>query len=201
MDDLSEERASAQIRIEQHSDFRWRRAKSWKRCQAWFWIDRNQSLQPNPSQMKCDVWKPCSDQRWQDDSELRVSIWRFFEQFSFVNNRLLCYWPTIHNSISKICPTFQVISTHFFEVDEVLNEHSAKIVRNEFFFNSGLCRMREDVSIKGLRSRILVYRVWPWYSTWAIREQQTCRKKAVPGCEKQRFMYRSFSSNRYKSMA
>ena len=32
--DLPEERESAQIRIEQHSDFRWRRAKAWKRCQA-----------------------------------------------------------------------------------------------------------------------------------------------------------------------
>ena len=81
--------------------------------------------------MKCDVWKPCSDQRWQD--ELRFSIWRFFEQSSFVNIHLLCYWPTIHNSISKICPKFQVISSHFFEVDELLNEHWAKIVWSEIF--------------------------------------------------------------------
>ena len=129
IDDLSEERASAQIRIEQRSDFRWRRAKAWKRCQAWFWIDCNQSLQPNRSQMKCDVWKPCSDQRWQD--ELRFSIWRFFEQSAFVNIHLLCYWPTIHNSISKICPKFQVIISHFFKVNELLDEHWAKIVQSE----------------------------------------------------------------------
>ena len=126
IDDLSEERASAQIRIKKRSDFRWRRAKAWKRCQAWFWIDCNQSLQPNRSQMKCDVWKPCSDQRWQD--ELRFSIWRFFEQSAFVNNHLLCYWPTIHNSISKICPKFWVLSSHFFKVDELLDEHWAKIL-------------------------------------------------------------------------
>ena len=57
-----------------------------------------QRLQPNRSQMKCDVWKPCiNDQPWPD--ELRFSIWRFFEQFAFVNNHLLCYWPTLHNSI------------------------------------------------------------------------------------------------------
>ena len=87
------------------------RAKAWRLCQAWFWIDYNQSLQPNRSQMKCDVWKPCSDQRWQD--ELRFSIWRFFELSDFVNIHLLCYWPTIHNLISKICPKFQVISSHF----------------------------------------------------------------------------------------
>ena len=40
------------------NDFKWRRAKAWKRCQAQFWIDCNQSLQRNRSQMnlmKCDV--------------------------------------------------------------------------------------------------------------------------------------------------
>ena len=72
----------------QPSDFRWRSAKSWKWCQAWFWIDCNQSLQPNRSQMKCDVWKPCSDQRWQ--IELRFSILRLFELSDLVNNHLLC---------------------------------------------------------------------------------------------------------------
>ena len=46
---------------------------------------------------------------------------------------LLCYWPTIHNSISKICPKFQVISSHFFEVDKLLDENWAlsKIVQSE----------------------------------------------------------------------
>ena len=34
----------------------WRRAKAWNRCQAWFWINRNHSLQPNRLQMKCDVF-------------------------------------------------------------------------------------------------------------------------------------------------
>ena len=96
----------------QPSDFRWRSAKSWKWCQAWFWIDCNQSLQPNQLQMKCDVWRPCSDQRWQD--ELWFLIWRLFEQSAFANIHLLCYWPTIDNSISKIYPQFQVISSHFF---------------------------------------------------------------------------------------
>ena len=40
-------------------------------------------------------------------------------------------WPTIHNSISKICRQFQVIGSHFFEVDELLDEHWAKIVQSE----------------------------------------------------------------------
>ena len=85
---LSEERASAQIRIVQHSDLGWRRAKAWKRCQVWFWIDLSQGLQPNRSQMKRDVWKPCSDQRWQ--MVLRFWILWFFELSGLANNHLLC---------------------------------------------------------------------------------------------------------------
>ena len=42
-----------------------------------------------------------------------------------------CYWPTIHNSIWKICPKFQAISSHFFGVDELLDEYWAKIVQSE----------------------------------------------------------------------
>ena len=42
------------------------------------------------------------------------------------------------------------------------------------YFNSNLCRMLEDVLIKGLCSRILVYLVWPWY---LIPEQQSCMQK------------------------
>ena len=38
-----------------------RHAKAWKRCLAWFWINSNQNLLPNRSQMKYDVWKPCVD--------------------------------------------------------------------------------------------------------------------------------------------
>ena len=137
IDDLSEERASAQIRIEQRSDFRWRRAKAWKRCQAWFWIDCNQSLQPNRLQMKCDVWKPCSDQRWQD--ELRFSIWRFYEQSAFVNTHLLCFGPTIH---SKICPKFQVISSHFFWGRWAPRWPLSKNCAKWKYFKSNICQMR-----------------------------------------------------------
>ena len=70
-----------------HIDYRWWCTKTWKRSLAWFWIDCNQSLQPNQSQMKCYVWKPCRDLHWLD--ELRFSNWRFFEQFAYQNNHLL----------------------------------------------------------------------------------------------------------------
>jgi hypothetical protein len=45
-------------------------------------------LQPNRSQMKRDVWKPCSDQRWQ--MVLRFWILWFFELSDLANNHLLC---------------------------------------------------------------------------------------------------------------
>ena len=63
----------------------------------------------------------------------RTSFYFLFEDFlsAVVNNHLLCYWPIIQNSISKICPKFQVLSSHFFKVDELLNEQWAKIVLSE----------------------------------------------------------------------
>ena len=67
------------------------------------------------------------DKYW--ENELRFSIGRFFEQSAFVSNHQLRTWPNIHNSISKICPKFQVLSFNFSEVDELLDELGAKIVR------------------------------------------------------------------------
>ena len=40
-----------------------------------------------------------------------------------------------------------------------------------------------NVSIRDLRSRILVYLVWPLYSTWAIKNDNPARKKSAQGCE------------------
>ena len=45
------------------------------------------------------------------------------------------------------------------------------------YFNSNLCQMRWNLSIKGLSAIILVFRVWPWYSTWKIQERQSCTQK------------------------
>ena len=75
--------------------------------------------------MKYNVWSPVVT------SVDRTSFNFQFEDSAFVNNHLLVYWLTIHNSILKICPKFQVVSSHFFEVDELLDEHWAKIVRSE----------------------------------------------------------------------
>ena len=61
--------------------------------------------------------------------------------------------------------------------------------------------MLYDVSIKGLCSRILVFRVWPWYSTWTIWVlQYITHKKSVAGGEIWPVTY-SFFSNWYKPMA
>ena len=102
-------------------------SKSLETMYGMIWIDSDHSLHPNQSLMKCDVWQPCSDQRW------LASIFnlKIFWANAFTNNHLLCYWPTIYNLISKICPKFQSLSSHFFKVDELLHKHWAKIVQSE----------------------------------------------------------------------
>ena len=69
----------------------------------------------------------------------------FFLQSAFVNIHLLCYWPTIFNLISKICPNFQAINSDFFEVNELLVSAWWALSKNCAkwkYFNSNLCRMR-----------------------------------------------------------
>ena len=50
------------------------------------------------------------------------------------------HWPTIYNSISKICPKFQVLCSHFSEVNELIDKHWARTVQKEIF-NSNLFPM------------------------------------------------------------
>ena len=49
------------------------------------------------NEMRC--WKPWRYLHWLD--QLRFSIWWFFQQSTTENNHLLCYWSSIHYSISK----------------------------------------------------------------------------------------------------
>ena len=140
---LAQERASSQIQINQHRHLRWQSSRAWKQCLAWFWIDSNQSLQPICRKWNAKFEIHVSDQLRQE--ELQFSIWRFFKQFVFVINHLLCYWPTFHNPISKICPKFQVLSSHLFEVDKLLDVQWAKIVLSENISTQvtpSLCQMR-----------------------------------------------------------
>ena len=44
------------------------------------------------------------------------------------------------------------------------------------YFNCNLCPMQWHLLIKGLLSRILESRVWPWYSTSAIHKLQSCKE-------------------------
>ena len=67
----------------------------------------------------------------------------FFYQSATQNNGLLCYWPSIHHSILKIWITFQMLSSHFSEVNELLNEHWAKNVKWKYF-NSNSTRAIQE---------------------------------------------------------
>ena len=104
------------IQINQHSDCRWQKLGN-----ADVWHDSETITTTVCSQISRKwnaMFERHGDHCWRD--ELRFLIWRCFEQGVFVNNHLLCFWPTIHYSISKICPKVQVISSQLFEVDELL---------------------------------------------------------------------------------
>ena len=81
-----------------------------------------------------------------------------------MNNHLLCYWPTIHNLILNICSKFQVLSSHFFEVYELLV--SARWVLNKIvqwkYFNSNLCWMRINYAISCIDQKFVFRnsRIW-----------------------------------------
>ena len=64
------------------------------------------------------------------------SLKRLFEQCAAENNHLLCYGPTIHNSISNICLKFQILNFWVFtsqtrRIDRDRDEHWAKNVLRE----------------------------------------------------------------------
>ena len=91
--------------------------------------------------------------------------------------------------ISKIYPKLQVLTFHFFEVDELLNENWAKIVLSENI--STPIHVQCD---KMYQSKVCVQEFWYFVSGLDIRPEQSkndnpAPKKLVQGCEKQRFNY------------
>ena len=114
---------------------------------------------------------------------------QFFQQSDFVDNHLVCYWPTIHSLILKICPTFQVLSSHFFKFDKLLDEHWAKIVLSE--------HISTPIYVECYRSAVPSDLLRPpppllsGLTTCSVMRQTTCLKKAVRrrvgvtgGCER-----------------
>ena len=101
------------------------------------------------------------------------SIWRFSEQFFFVNNHLECYWPTIHNLIQKICLKFQVLGSHFFKV----NEQWTKLCKVKIFQFQSMSN-----AIRFINQRFAfnhsILRAWPWCSTCALLDRQSCTQKS-----------------------
>ena len=107
---------------------------------------------------------------------------QFFQQSDFVDNHLVCYWPTIHSLILKICPTFQVLSSHFFKVDKLLDEHWAKLVLSE--------NISTPIYVECYRmyqSKVCVQEFWYFVPGLDIQPEKSKNnnppcKKAVTGC-------------------
>ena len=113
-----------------------------------------------------------------DRTSFYFQMERFLEQSAFVNNHLMCYWSTIHSLIPEICPKFQVLISHFFKVDELLDEHWAKIVLSEIISTPIYVECYWMYWVFKTSHIIRVaFRVWPWYSTWRILELQSCMQK------------------------
>ena len=104
--------------------------------------------------MKSNVWKPCTDLHWQD--KLWLWIWRFFGQYAFENNHLLCYWATIHNLTAKIFPILSS-SNHFSRLMSCSMSIVPKLCKVKIFQSQSMSTANFG---KGLLSRILVYLVW-----------------------------------------
>ena len=110
-----------------------------------------------------EMW--CLKAIWWPALTGRASIFdlKIFEQSVFVNNHLLCYWLTIHNSISKIC----LKSPIYVEYDKM---YRSKVCAQEFwYFVPGL-----DIQLE------------------QSENDNPALKKAVPCCETRQVIYHFF---------
>ena len=121
-------------------------------------------------------------------------IWRVFEQSAFANIHLLCYWSIIHSSISKFCPKFHVLSSHFFEVDDLLDEHWAKLCTVKIFQLQSMLNVircinqRSAFKNSGILCLALILNLK--YPSMTV----LYAKKSVAGGEIQRVIYLFFQS-------
>ena len=73
----------------------------------------------------------CCSRCWQWLACLRKRCYHSGDTDSVQESKRFECFVNIHNLISKICPKFQVLSSHFFEVTKLLYEHWAKIVQSK----------------------------------------------------------------------
>ena len=80
-------------------------------------------------------------------------FWAICCLFAFVKSYLMCYWPTIHNLILKMCPKFSKSQSSLFQIQWAvwwaLSKNCAK-----WNFSTPM----SPIYVKSLRSRILIAR-------------------------------------------
>ena len=117
---------------------------------------------------------------------------RYFEQSTFVNNHLLCNWPTLRDSISKICPKFQVLSAHFSEQDYLLDEHWAKIVQSKNISIPIYVQCNDCIALNNMYWYKVCCREF-WYIVSGLLEQSKisspAHKKSVQRCKMWQVIY------------
>ena len=95
-------------------------------------------------------------------------------------------------SASEWCSLYrplQVLSSHCSEVNDLLDEYQAKNVRRENISIQIYVECNNMHWKNCLLSRILVYLVWPRYSTWASRKWNPTHKQLVQVCKIWEFIY------------
>ena len=124
----------------------------------------------------------------------RASIFdlKIFEQSAFVNNHLLCYWPTIHNSISKICLKFQIISSTFSRSMSCSMSTEQKMCEVKIF---QLQSMTNTIKCIDQRFAFKISRISCLALTYNLNNPRTTvlyAKNSVAGGEIRRFIHRLF---------
>ena len=150
INDRSAKMASAKIPTEQHSDFRWRRAKAWRRPLPCLWIDCGQGSLPNPSQMKA-----------MSESYLETCLdWTSFD-FRFKD--FFCNQPL---KIIIYCVTDQPSKTRFRRSFSLFcwNVSREKYLNSNYVECDNICRSK----VCGQELWYILSLTWAWW-TWEWR--------------------------------
>ena len=154
-------------------------SKAWKRYLAWFWIDSNQSeqfaaktvaneklcLKAMSLQSHVETCIECAsfDFRFQDiwsNVLLKIIIYCITDQQSIMRSR-----RSVLNFKLSVFTFLRSASVKKWTLRKKLCEE--KIFQLQSISNAIVC------IVQRFSSSILVYLVWPRYSTWAIREWQS----------------------------
>ena len=141
----------------------------------WHDSEFHESVEPNQSQLEWNVMFESHDDVVTCIDWTSFDFWYCFSNLHWK----LCCWPTIHYSMPKICPKFQVLSSYFSD-SKLWGQWAARcalsqkcgkrIFQLHSMSNVMMCiDQRFSAKNSGISFLVLIY----WYSTWTIWEWQS----------------------------